>query len=627
MTPLSTRKVEPVDGHEMKAALRSLLFLRRKMQSAADSAIDTSHIHPDFRASACNLLSYLALRRHDIRLLQTRLAKLGLSSLGRCESNVQVSVDRVIDLLQRLLPEEDHETPPYPRAEWEIDEHALQNHGTALFGPPPADRNVRIMVTMPSEAATDYDLVERQLAAGMNCQRINCAHDEPAVWLKMIEHLHKAMKKLGKPCQVVMDLAGPKLRTGPVAPGPSVMRIRPDRDQYGRVTLPARVWLSHEQSSDSTCLRLQVPRKWLAQLQIDDILDFKDARQSKRKLHIVEVGDEGCWADLHKTAYMVPGTVLKLRAPHGRKKSAPISAVPALEQSIKLEEGDVLILTRDNLDGYGTVRDDNGEVLLPARISCTSAAVFDFVREGEPVWFDDGKIGGAVVSCQEGELHVQIHHAPNGAKLRADKGINFPLSALALQALSADDIVALKFACKHADIVELSYVNRGEDVRALLAQMERFDAAHLGIVLKIETRCGFENLPELILAGMQNPRLGVMIARGDLAVETGFERTAELQEEMLCLCEAAHVPVIWATQVLETLAKTGAPTRAEITDAAMGVRAECVMLNKGPHIIQAIATLDDLLRRMQTHHNKKRDMMRKLRVAHLPSEPIALAHP
>ncbi|MDF2643381.1 MAG: pyk, partial [Pseudomonas sp.] len=103
--------------------------------------------------------------------------------------------------------------------------------------------------------------------------------------------------------------------------------------------------------------------------------------------------------------------------------------------------------------------------------------------------------------------------------------------------------------------------------------------------------------------------------RGDLAVETGFERTAELQEEMLSLCEAAHVPVIWATQVLESLAKTGLATRAEMTDAAMGVRAECVMLNKGPHILKAIGTLHDVLKRMQDHHVKKRAMMRRLGVA------------
>lgn len=107
-----------------------------------------------------------------------------------------------------------------------------------------------------------------------------------------------------------------------------------------------------------------------------------------------------------------------------------------------------------------------------------------------------------------------------------------------------------------------------------------------------------------------------MIARGDLAVECGFERLAEVQEEILWISEAAHVPVIWATQVLETLAKEGLPSRAEITDAAMGDRAECVMLNKRPHMLSAVSVLDDILRRMQAHQAKKRAMLRELRLAH-----------
>lgn len=120
----------------------------------------------------------------------------------------------------------------------------------------------------------------------------------------------------------------------------------------------------------------------------------------------------------------------------------------------------------------------------------------------------------------------------------------------------------------------------------------------------------------MLLTAMRSPRCGVMIARGDLAVESGFERLAEVQEEILWLCEAAHVPVIWATQVLESLAKEGLPSRAEITDAAMGHRAECVMLNKGPHMLAAVRVLDDILRRMQSHQTKKRAMLRELRLAH-----------
>ena len=123
-------------------------------------------------------------------------------------------------------------------------------------------------------------------------------------------------------------------------------------------------------------------------------------------------------------------------------------------------------------------------------------------------------------------------------------------------------------------------------------------AESCGLVLKIETEAAFSRLPEILLHAMRSPRVGVMIARGDLAVEAGYERLAELQEEIMWLCEAAHLPVIWATEVLDHLARTGRPSRAEITDAAMAQRAECVMLNKGPHLDMAIEVLDDILRRM-----------------------------
>jgi pyruvate kinase len=103
-----------------------------------------------------------------------------------------------------------------------------------------------------------------------------------------------------------------------------------------------------------------------------------------------------------------------------------------------------------------------------------------------------------------------------------------------------------------------------------------------------------------------------MVARGDLAIECGFERLAEVQEEMLWLCDAAHVPVIWATQVLDQMARTGQPSRAEISDAAMAGRAECVMLNKGPYIAEAVAALDDIISRMSSHQLKKMNLLRRL---------------
>ena len=184
---------------------------------------------------------------------------------------------------------------------------------------------------------------------------------------------------------------------------------------------------------------------------------------------------------------------------------------------------------------------------------------------------------------------------PGGQSLGAEKGINLPDTVLPVPALTREDDAYLPFIAAHADMVAVSFIRTAADVEHVLDRLDAPAPSDLGLVLKIETRQGFENLPAILLAAMRHPRLAVMIARGDLAVEIGFERLAEVPRQILALCEAAHVPAIWATQVLETLAKTGQPSRAEITDAAAAQRAECVMLNKGPHIIDAIRTLDDIL--------------------------------
>jgi pyruvate kinase len=249
------------------------------------------------------------------------------------------------------------------------------------------------------------------------------------------------------------------------------------------------------------------------------------------------------------------------------------------------------------------------------------SAAFADVRPGERLWIDDGKIGCVVAESNASELLVEVVHAPpNGARLRPDKGINLPDSRLRLSSITEADLRHLDFAVEHADIIALSFVRRPADIERLFDELRRRKAERLGVVLKIETREAFENLPDLLLAGLRWPRLGVMVARGDLAVEVGFERLAEVQEEILWMCEAAHVPVIWATQVLDTLARRGQPTRAEVTDAAMSSRAECIMLNKGPKVLNAVRFLDDVLRRMVTHQEKKRSLLRELSISHVHAQ-------
>jgi pyruvate kinase len=188
-----------------------------------------------------------------------------------------------------------------------------------------------------------------------------------------------------------------------------------------------------------------------------------------------------------------------------------------------------------------------------------------------------------------------------------------PDTDLQLDALTPKDLEDLAFVARHADVVNVVFVPHPEDVEQLRRELDRLSAGEIGIVLKIENVAAFETLPELLLTVMRRHHVGVMIARGDLAVEVGFDRLSEVQEEILWACEVAHIPVIWATQVLDTLARTVSPSRAEVTAAAMSERAECVMLNKGPDIGEALGSVPSIRSsRTQDHQDKKRSLLRRL---------------
>jgi pyruvate kinase len=194
-----------------------------------------------------------------------------------------------------------------------------------------------------------------------------------------------------------------------------------------------------------------------------------------------------------------------------------------------------------------------------------------------------------------------------GERLRPEKGLNFPTTDLQLSPLTAKDYKDLDFVAEHADLVGFSFAQRGADVELLQDHLaaRRGDRPAQPIVLKIETPLAVRNLPHLIRQSLAHNPTAVMIARGDLAVELGFARLSEMQEEILWLCDAAHVPVIWATQVLDSYVGEGVMTRAETTDAAMAQRAEAVMLNKGPYLAEGLTFLRDVLVRMDRHYAKK----------------------
>ncbi|AEJ00978.1 Pyruvate kinase barrel [Nitrosomonas sp. Is79A3] len=616
----SLRKSEEL--HPYVSLLNELEGLRSELLELEYSSSTTlQHVNPSHLSSTINLIHYLGLRRRDIRSLQERLAAVGLSSLGRMESHVFANLNAIIDLLSCALSKKsaDKISPTASGG----GAAQLESNTNQLFGKSPSHRRVRIMVTMPGEVADDYLLIKDMLIHGMDCARINCAHDTPEIWNRMIEHINLARRETGRPCRILMDLGGPKLRTGEIAPGPSVLKWKPQRNLYGNVIAPARIWLHSESDTSPSpapadaCLPVQ--GDWLAKATSRDIIEFIDARGSSRIVQLVSQIGTGFWGESNQTTYITPGIELnRLRVPmsgHPRRTGCAgiVGALSPIPELIRLHIGDSLNITSEPLPGKPAQFDARGRLLHAASIACSLPEVFLNVQPGERILIDNGRIGGVIRSVCRNRLVVEITQAREGGeKLLANKGINLPDSRLELNGLTAQDIEHLEFVVKHADMVGLSFARRPADILLLQKHLKRLKAEKLGIVLKIETRAAFENLPELLLTLLRSSNVGVMIARGDLAVECGYERLAELQEEILWLAEAARLPVIWATQVLEGLSKSGKPSRAEITDAAMGVRAECVMLNKGSHIIEAIQSLDDILHRMQSHQNKKISLLRRL---------------
>lgn len=564
--------------------------------------------------SARNLLCYLSMRTFDLRDVQESLSELGVSSLGRAEGHVLYTLDAVLKLLYGTV---DRSPPPRPFVGQSPDEakSVLDTRAASTLGPRPLNRATRIMVTMPSEAALDGALVRRLLASGMDCARINCAHDSRPEWSGMLGNIRAAEKDVGRRCTVLMDIAGPKIRTGPINPGPQLLKVRPEKDVRGKVVRAAHISLvSHGSSEQSSTPAIPVPEKWLDGLAPGDKVRLLDASGSPRRLKVISKGRHCAKAELSKTTYFETGLALWYKR-DGRKKAARVGQLPYLRQTVHLQRGDTAILTGSGA-GRDAVRDSNGDVLDPAVIVCTPPEVISDLKKGEKLWFDDGRIGAVVELVESSRATVRIvSAAPEGSKLLEDKGINFPESNLRLPPLTAKDERDLSFISRRADMVGYSFVRLPSDVVTIRARLRRLGRPRLPVVIKVETRSSFDNLPSILLAAMRGPPFAVMIARGDLAVECGYQRLAEVQEEILWLCEAAHAPVIWATQVLEDLTKGGMPSRAEVTDAAMGERAECVMLNKGPHVVEAVAALGDILERMQGHQAKKSAMMRSLHVA------------
>lgn len=475
-------------------SLRSTLLRIQESLLAAEQRLQPliDQVHIRQRLSAANLVHYLALRCEDLRDMQDDLHNAGLSSLASSESHALRQVQSALQRLGSEVPDTMLSSCDYPTAS-----RLIHRRAEMLFGPKVNPHIPHLMVTFSSGLANDYASVKALVLAGMNVARINCAHDEPEIWLRMVANVRKACRATGRACKIHLDLSGPKIRTTLLGKG-----------------------------------------------------RFKDR--------------------------------------------------------MKVTEGERFLLAEED-----TAIDKKNKV-----VGCTLPGVVKDLRKGDRVLFDDGLYEAIVEKTGTSVAQLLLVRASaSKPQIKPEKGINFPDTEISVRSLTDFDKSVIPFALEHADLVGFSFVRHPEDLAELQQLLHRNDGDMLPVILKIETFEAVQNLPALLLQGMQAPVFGVMIARGDLAVEIGFERLSEIQEEILWICEAAHVPVVWATQVLESQNKSGIATRSEVTDAARAAHAECVMLNKGKYLLEVLASLRDILHRSGGHHLKKRYVFRPLAIA------------
>jgi len=482
-----------MDRDVLKKIESQLNELENKMRATAEKKkLLLEKLPTQQYQAAQNLIYYLTLRNEDIRELQDLLHIYGLSSLASSESHIHRQVQSILERLGKEYGEEEKDTCTYDYCRSQIEQRSR-----ILFGEKTDPIAPYIMVTFDSSFADNYASIKNLLQNGMNVARINCAHDDEAIWSKMISNLKRAKRHTGLDCKIYMDIAGPKIRTKLLCKGKSKGKVKVEEGEL--------IWLA--------------------------------------------------------------------------------------EDAKKFQKDDIVI-------------------------SPNEPGILEMLKKGERVFIDDGIIKCVVEEAQKESVSLRIVRISSEKhQIKTEKGINFPDSEISISPITEFDKACLPFICEHADLVGFSFVCYPSDMDSLQGMLNKLSSKPPYIIIKIETPEAVKNLPDLLLRGMQQQAFGVMIARGDLAVEIGFERMGEVQDEILWICEAAHVPVIWATQVLESLNKSGVASRSEITDAAHAAMAECVMINKGDHTIEVIETLKDILHRIGGHHIKKRFTFRPLSIA------------
>jgi pyruvate kinase len=242
-----------------------------------------------------------------------------------------------------------------------------------------------------------------------------------------------------------------------------------------------------------------------------------------------------------------------------------------------------------------------------SRLSTTYDRLSEDVRPGDRLLIDDGLIGLRVERVEDGDIICEVLE---GGPVSSHKGLNFPDSNLSIHGLTPKDIEDLRFGMEelHPDWVATSFVRTGDEVREVKERIKEF-GGNAPVVSKIEKHEAIDNIEEIIQASD-----GIMVARGDLAVELSAERVPVEQKRMIARCRRLGKPVIVATQMLDSMIRNPRPTRAEVSDVANAIfdRADAVMTSGetavGRYPLQSIQEMDRICQAAEGAINYGRDI-------------------
>ena len=570
--------------------IHKVLLERRTMVEACKP-----HLH-----SCMNMQDFLSLKKFDLTMLQKALVDIGFSSLEWSHFYLIYTLEKQLEDLAHLLdysPMEISQEPSPQEVYVSMQQRSrfLKSHESSENG---------VMITLPSEAAEDPAIIQGLAAQNIDIVRINTAHDSLPQWQKMAEIVKGINQRTrqNNPISIYVDLAGPKIRTGKIKLVTVPFKIRPDEHNMLLLTTKKLQNISLPNTTYGQCV---VEEYWFNKRRKGEKILLTHPELKNRKLHIKKIDDKGLWLVFDKKLIIDEESRFEIQ--DKKKDQTSIQNLSQVEQEIRLFIGNYIWLRSDS-SVIGRLTEE--ETVAKAEIACSNPDIFDFIEIETPLYIDDGKIGLRVTEKTDDGVLCRVEHAkPNGSVLRGEKGINFPEADLDIEALTPLDRQNLRAVIGFADIIGISFTQKASDVAEVKTILKENNKELTGLVAKIETKKGVQRLPFILMELFSWQNSGVMIARGDLAIEVGFENLPRIQEEILELCEAAHTPIIYATQIMENMMKKNLPSRAEVIDASMAQRADCIMLNKGLFAVETIDMLGKILNSVRPMFFKARHLL------------------